>query len=372
MNLVDSITQRRYSVDLPIWSSPEGNLLDLEFHTQFPIEKIKQRSSNLWRYREAIPILEDANLITMHEGFTPLIPISLVGKNVWVKQEQLFSTGSYKDRGATVLISKAKELGITKVVQDSSGNAGCAIAAYAALAKMSCTIFLQNNTSPSKVAQMKSYGATINYIEGSREDVAEATLKAAQTEYYASHSWNSFFMHGTKTFAYEVCEQLGWKVPDSIILPAGNGTLILGCYIGFMDLLKAGVIDKMPKLIAIQSAHCDPLTQAFNQQKNTYDVISSTPTLAEGIAIAKPIRGNQMLEAVIKTKGLFLSVTDEALIEAWKYCASLGFYIEPTSAATIAGAIKYIKGYEDETIVTLFSGHGLKSTDSIKKMILPA
>lgn len=369
MKLLDNTLLKQYDTSSPIWQSPEGNLLDINFLANFPIEKISARPTNLWRYREAIPIVSDQAIVSFNEGFTPLLSINFNGKNIGIKQEQLFGSGSYKDRGATVLMSKVKELGIQQVVQDSSGNAGCAVAAYAAAAHISCAIYLQEDTSPAKIAQMKAYGAHIEFVKGTREDVAEVTLKAAREIYYASHSWNPFFFQGTKTFAYEVCEQLGWRTPDSVVLPAGNGTLVIGCYIGFMDLLKAGIIDKMPKLIAVQSEHCAPLAQAFANNNTQYRDIVTLPTLAEGIAIAKPIRGNQILKYVRETNGTFITVTESEIKAAWKDCAAKGFYIEPTSAATIAGLIKYMEGYPHEEIVSLFSGHGLKSTDKIMTMV---
>lgn len=369
MNLQDTFSHKEFDINSKIWQSPEGNLLDIHFLAQFPIDFIRSRNYNLWRYREAIPIQSDKNIVSFNEGFTPLLSINFKGKKIGIKQEQLFSTGSYKDRGATVLISKVKELGINKVVQDSSGNAGCAIAAYAAAANIDCSIYLQQDTSPAKIAQMNAYGAAIHFVNGSREDVAEVTIKAAQNAYYASHSWNPFFFQGTKTFAYEVCEQLGWRAPDSVVLPAGNGTLIIGCYIGFMDLLHAGIIDKMPKLIAVQSENCAPLAEAFFKNKTAYSNINSQPTLAEGIAIAKPVRGNQILQYVKESKGTFVKVSEIEIKNAWKVCALKGFYIEPTSAATIAGLLKYMEGYPREEIISLFSGHGLKSTDKILTLV---
>jgi threonine synthase len=369
MKLIDNTTGKYYSINEPIWKSPDGQLLSLAFEAQFNLEAISKRAPNLWRYREAIPIFNDNNIVSFQEGFTPLLWIDFEGKKVGIKQEQLFSTGSYKDRGATVLMSKIKELGIQKIIQDSSGNAGCAIAAYAAAANIHCTIYLQKDTSPAKIAQMQAYGASIEYINGTREDVAKAAFIVAQQTYYASHSWNPFFFEGTKTFAYEVCEQLGWKAPDSIVLPAGNGTLIMGCYIGFMDLLKVGIITKMPKLIAIQSEWCAPLAKAFKQGETDAEIVKTGITLAEGIAIAQPIRGSQILDNVRQSKGNFITVTESEIKAAWKICAQKGFYIEPTSAATIAGLLKYMEGYPHENIVSLFSGHGLKSTDKIVKMV---
>lgn len=364
MLLIDRITRTSFDSQTPIWQSPEGHLLDIEHEAVFPMDRIRSRPHSLWRYREAIPLQHDQNILSVNEGFTPLVDINLNGKRVTIKQEQLFSTGSYKDRGASVLMSKVKELGITEVIQDSSGNAGCAIAAYAAMGKIGCTIFVQADTSESKLTQMRAYGAKLKLIDGCREDVAAAALQAAQQTYYASHCYNPFFVHGTKTFAYELCEQLGWKMPDSIVLPAGNGTLIIGCYIGLMDLLKAGIISKLPKLIAVQSHNCAPLAAAFNHQ--TWS--GSSPTIAEGIAIAQPIQGQKIVECIRATNGIFVTVTESEIVEAWKTCAQQGFYIEPTSAATIAGALNYAEGYEGK-IVSLFSGHGLKSTASIQKIL---
>lgn len=369
MNLQDDILQTTFDINSHLWRSPENNLLNISFLAKFPLPTIHSRSQNLWRYREAIPIQSDQHIVSFNEGFTPLIQINFKGKKMGIKQEQLFSTGSYKDRGATVLMSKVKELGIEKVVQDSSGNAGCSIAAYAAAAGIGCAIYLQKSTSPAKIAQMKAYGAHIEFVEGSREDVAETTLKAAEQTYYASHSWNPFFFQGTKTFAYEVCEQLGWRSPDSVVLPAGNGTLVIGCYIGFMDLLQAGVISKMPKLIAVQTENCAPLAQAFFANETLYSDIPTQASIAEGIAIAKPIRGNQLLHYVRETLGTFVTVSETEIKAAWRECATKGFYIEPTSAATIAGLMKYMEGYPHEEIISLFSGHGLKSTDKIITMV---
>jgi threonine synthase len=368
MKLICTENNTQYNNNLPIWKSETGHLLDINFEARFFPDKMSSRPAGLWRYREAIPVFSEKP-ITMGEGFTPLLGINFKGKTVGIKQEQLFSTGSYKDRGATVLMSHAYNIGIREVVQDSSGNAGCAIAAYAALAGIKCTIYLQADTAPAKIAQMQSYGAAIEYINGSREDVAEATLVAAANTYYASHSWNPFFFQGTKTFAFEVCEQLGWKAPDSVVLPAGNGTLVIGCYLGFNDLLKAGIIDKMPKIIAVQAQHCAPLATAFDAGKTCYEAIATSPTLAEGIAIARPIRGNQIMQYVRESKGMFITVSEPEIKEAFLLCAQKGFYIEPTSAATIAGLLKYMEGYEDENMVSLFSGHGLKSTDKILKML---
>jgi len=366
--LIDSINGDKFDTNYTGFLSEAGNLLDLHHHHIFDIQALAKRPANMWRYREALPVANDEAIITFQEGFTPLLTVNLHGKKVFIKQEQLFTSGSYKDRGAAVLMSHVNELGIKKVIQDSSGNAGCAIAAYAAKANIDCDIFLQADTSPGKIAQMKMYGANIIKVNGSLEDAAAAAKAAAAANYYASHCYNPYFFHGTKTFAYEVCEQLNWQAPDAVVLPAGNGTLIIGCYIGFQDLLRAGYISNMPKLIAVQAANCAPLATAFTIGAISPAATTNTPTIAEGIAIAAPVRGAQMLHMVRETNGTFISVTEEEIKAAWIQCGKMGFYIEPTSAATIAGLIKYNEAYSDNTVVSLFSGHGLKSTEKVMKI----
>ncbi len=305
---------KEYDVNDIIWRCQCGGILDLEFTPYFDISQIKKRKPNLWRYREAIPIQKDDNIISFQEGFTPLFPIDINGVSILVKQDHLFPTGSYKDRGAAVLISKAKEIGVQHVVEDSSGNAGGAIAAYAAHANISSQIFVPKLTSPEKLFQIESYGSKLFKIPGSREETARAVLQAAQMSYYASHSWNPFFFQGTKTFAYEIWEQLNWKVPDVVILPVGNGTLLLGAWIGFNDLFKTGMIDRLPRLIAVQSSNCAPLAIAFQNLQSEPARVNSLPTIAEGIAIAEPVRGTQIIRAVKESNGYFITVDDPEIL----------------------------------------------------------
>jgi threonine synthase len=304
-----------------------------------------------------------------------MLELDFSGKKVLVKQEQLFQTGSYKDRGATVLISKANELGEGHVVEDSSGNAGCAIAAYAAAAGIGCDIYVPSGTSLNKLVQLELYGANVIKVPGSREDTAAAGELAADKCYYASHYWNPFFFHGTKTLAFEICEQLGWSAPDCVVLPVGNGTLVLGAFIGFSELRKADIIEDVPKIIAVQAANCAPLANAF---LDGFDRLPKNPsvefenTVAEGIEIAEPVRGNQILNAVKETNGSFITVTEKEIAAALLEVGKNGFYIEPTSAATIAGLKKYIhsgSGPGDEALVTVFTGHGLKSTEKMLKVL---
>ncbi len=367
--LICTECNREFSLNEKIWRCKCGGLLDIDFDATFPINKIKRRGPTIWRYREAIPIEDDINIITFNEGFTPLMEVDFQGKSVLVKQDHLFQTGSFKDRGASVLISKLKELRIKKIVEDSSGNAGSAIAAYCAKAGIDCEIFVPAKVSPGKLIQIHFYGAKVKKILGSREDTANAVLKAAERYYYASHIWNPFFFQGTKTFAFEVCEQLGWKSPDSIILPVGAGSLLLGVYIGFNDLLNASIIDRTPKIIAIQSVNCAPLYKAFKEDLKEIPKISKKDTIAEGIAIAEPIRGKQIIEAVLKSDGEFIVVDDFEIRRSLKEICKKGFYIEPTSAATIAGINKYLqKSTSGETIISVFTGHGLKTSEKMQRI----
>lgn len=369
--LICSKCDSQYALDKKIWRCDCGGVLDITFDSSFPRNKIEQRKKNMWRYREALPIRNDKNIVSFDEGFTPLIDVNFYGSIIQIKQDQLFTTGSFKDRGASVLISKVKELEIEKVIEDSSGNAGCAIAAYCARAGIAAEIFVPDNTAPEKLNQIERYGAKLNKVPGSREDTANTILQALteKQQYYASHSWNPFFFHGTKTIAFEVCEQLGWEVPDTFIVPVGNGTLLLGVYIGFNELLVAEVIERIPKLVAIQSAQCSPLYQAFNNGTNKIAKIEYQETIAEGIAIAEPIRGNQILNAVKESNGEFINVEDSEIIESLKYIGEKGFYIEPTAAATTAGINKYLEnGHEDENIISVFTGHGLKANEKILKI----
>ncbi len=176
----------------------------------------------MWRFREALPIENDENIVSFQEGYTPLLPFQVEGRPILLKQEHLFPTGSFKDRGASVLISRAKELGVERVVEDSSGNAGAAIAAYAAQAGIACDIYVPDNTSPAKLAQIKLYGARLHKIPGSRENTAEAARDMAKDHFYASHVWNPYFFQGTKTFSFEIWEQLGGQAPDTILCLDGH------------------------------------------------------------------------------------------------------------------------------------------------------
>lgn len=345
-----------YPADDLRWKSDTGALLDLSFTPSFDASALDGRAPIMWRYREAIPIADDTNVVSFDEGFTPLTPHAIDGRRILLKQDHLFPTGSYKDRGASVLISQAKALGVDSVVEDSSGNAGAAIAAYCARAGIRCDIYVPDSTSPAKLVQIRGYGAELHLVPGTREDTAAAALEAAEGRFYASHVWNPYFFHGTKTFAYEVWEQLGRRSPEEILIPTGNGTLLIGARIGFGELLEAGLTDRMPRLVAVQAENCAPLSQLF---EGNQPALPTAATKAEGIAIAAPARGEQIVDIVKETGGEVVTVSESEIDAAHREAAAAGWFVEPTCAAGLAAARK--RGTIDGDVVVPLTGHGLKA-----------
>lgn len=335
----------------------------------FPRDKIKVRNKTIWRYYEALPVANQENIVTLGEGMTPLVPALFEGQKILFKLDFISPTGSFKDRGTSFFISKLKEQKIKKVVEDSSGNAGASLAAYCAHSGIQCEIYVPDYTSAGKVVQIEMYGAKVRRIPGSREDTSAAAMQTARICYYASHNWNPYFLHGVKTIAFEIWEQLGWKIPDNIIVPAGQGSLVLGCQIGFNELKTAGEITNIPRIFAVQAANCAPLYQAFQKGLAEPVTIQKKETIAEGISSAFPIRGSKVLLAVKNSGGAIIAAEEREIWESLQKVSKLGFYIEPTSAASTAGLSQLInKGIikpKDSTVVIL-TGFGLKATDKIK------
>ena len=364
-------TGTTYPLNEPRWCDDDGGLLDVDVTTAFEKELIASRSPNLWRYREALPICHDAEIVSFDEGMTPLLHMELSGFPICMKLDYLFPSGSYKDRGSTVLISYLKAMGVSKVVQDSSGNAAASIAQYCARADIDCEIFVPETASSAKVRQIAACGASITKVAGSREATAEAALDIAKDSFYASHVWHPLYFQGTKTFAYEVCEQMGWQASDTIILPVSNGALMLGVYVGLNDLMKAGVIDKLPKLIAVQTESCAPVYNAFQEGKVDIESVEPQVTIAEGIAANAPRRGKQLLECVRETGGTCIVVSESEIKTALVEMCQMGFFIEPTAAVAVAGAKKYIRNHatDDEKIVSTLTGSGLKAAEQIAGIV---
>ncbi|HEY7127712.1 MAG TPA: pyridoxal-phosphate dependent enzyme [Ktedonobacterales bacterium] len=363
-----------------VWRCPFCKVpLDLmPFEMSLPLEAIKARPVTLWRYREALPFAADYTgweVVTMGEGMSPLMPFNARTPNVLLKVEYLMPTLSFKDRGAAVLIAKARELGAARVIADSSGNAGTAIAAYAARAGLACEVYVPASASPKKLKQMAAHGATVHAIPGSREDTAAAAIAAVERggAFYASHVYNPFFFQGTKTYAYELWEQLG-GAPEVLVLPVGNGTLVLGAYYGFNDLLKLGLIERLPRMLAVQAEGCAPLARAFAAGERDAAPVVNIGTEAEGIAIAAPARHREILAAVRDTNGLILTVSDAAIEAARHDLARQGFYVEPTAAAPYAGLVEYVNGSMSGQLPIphepLFAGNPLRG-EGTERVVVP-
>jgi threonine synthase len=252
-------------------------------------------------------------------------------------------------------------------VEDSSGNAGAAVAAYCREAGVKCKVYVPESVRPEKADRIRRYGAELRQVRGSREDCAREAQRAARKTYYASHSHNPFFLQGTKTFAYEICEQLDWQVPDAVVLPVGNGTLLLGSYIGFKDVIAAGLADRMPRLIGVQARACAPLYHAFHEGGEPGDgriEVAPGETMADGIAIASPVRGLQVLDAVRETGGTFCAVDDPEIVAALRDVAGKGFQIEPTAAVALAGLARFLaRGEPADVVVTAFTGNNAAAVE---------
>lgn len=370
VNYVCSSCHKKFAVSTFAYRCECGGAFELEKALLgLPLSELKSRINSLWRYREALPPIKDENIVTFSEGMTPLIKEKMFGKEILLKLDYLFPSGSYKDRGASIMVSKLKELGIKSVIDDSSGNAGAALSAYCARAGISCEIYCPASASEGKLAQIRLYGAKLNKIPGSREDTAKAIEEKAEKVFYASHNWNPFFLEGTKTVFYEICEQLNWKVPDSIVMPVGYGSIILGIALAGRELKDLGIIRSLPKLIAVQTEAISPIYEAF--WKGETKVTPSGQgqhTYAEGIACVNPIRGEQILQVLRETNGEVIKVSEDEIAEGINILAQKGIYVEPTSAVVVGALKKSLKVEEGKTNVVILTGSGLKATDKILKI----
>ena len=295
---------------------------------------------------------EPVHEITIGENQTPLLRFDVGNLDFLLKMESMQPTGSFKDRGAYTLINELHHLGIKKIMLDSAGNAGAAIAAYAAAAKMECTVYVPDDVSAEIIKQLTAYGAKIVKVADGRMKACAAVKQNLGDAYYASHVYNPLFFEGMKSMAYEMYEQLGDKVPDYIFIPVGNGTMLLGLYYGFEE------IGRMPHFVAVQSDKCAPLYEAFHGLPETPKRV----TIADGIRIEKPKRLSGMLKAIKNSDGDVITVKDTEILKAKQYMSSRGIYVETTSAAVLAGALSYFQAGKPDNykVILPITGHGLK------------
>jgi threonine synthase len=361
-----------------VWHCPEcGGPLRWQTERRFERGMIDSAASGLWRYADALPLRR--NLATsFDEATTPLVSIDIAGRTIGCKLDFLMPSGSYKDRGAAILIPALSQLGATHAVEDSSGNAAAAIAAYSARARIQCTVYAPAAASPGKLVQSLAYGADVVRVEGSRDDVATAAMDAAAATFgatYASHNWHPFFIEGVKTWAFEVWEQLGFRAPDAVVAPVGSGSMILGAQLAFGALLAAGEIERMPRLYGAQPAACAPIVAALEAGSTDTAPFARRATLAEGASIANPVRGRELLAAIRASGGGAVAVEEDEVVAGLRTSAAAGLYIEPTSALAIAAAKRLSDSgafSEHETVVAVLSGSGLKATEAIGNVLATA
>lgn len=339
-----------------------GGLWKLNYKAlKFDIDKVSKDKWGLLRYDKWLPVdnivLKE---VSLGEGMTPIVHLD---EDVMIKMDYFMPTLSFKDRGAVVLVAHAKSIGVKSVVQDSSGNAGNSVAAYSAKANIKCEIFIPEGTTPKKIDMIKSHGAKINVISGSRDHCADACRSKVEEEniYYASHVYNPFFYQGTKTYIYEVYEQLG-RIPKNLFIPLGNGTLLIGSIIGLEELLNSGLIKEMPNIYAVQGEHCAPFAETIEAGEKEIRKITPKPTMAEGIAIGAPMRSDEIIEYIYKYNIMIITAPEDRILPAREKLSKSGVYIEHTTAATYAAYLKLVKqvGKISDSLIPM-CGAGLKS-----------
>jgi threonine synthase len=341
----------------------------------FDPDAIAPHEMGIWRYAAMLPVvMPGQERVTLGEGWTPLIADQWDGKTVYWKQDALMPTGSYKDRGVSVMVTWLKSQGFAILADDSSGNAGASLACYAARAGLRSCIFVPNSAPEPKKAQIAVYGGELVEVPGPRSEATKAA--EAMTQYgsemaYASHAWHPAFLLGQMTVAWEIWEQLGRTVPDWLIAPTGHGGTLLGAWRGFQHLRSSGITNKLPRLIAVQA---EPYTPVYDAFRNGWHEIRPSPhmeaIIADGIAISYPVRWAALLDALRFSKGIAVALTNEAVRQAHHDLAARGIFVEPTSA-TVAAALRQLPAdliKPRDTVVAVLTGHGLKNPPKLSSM----
>lgn len=353
-----------------------GSLLDIKYdYSEVDAERIaKAKGEGVWKYRELLPFDEETKPITIDEGNTPLYRCDRLAKaigvsDLWVKHEGLNPSGSFKDRGMTVGVTKAVELGVKGVACASTGNTSASLAIFAAKAGFPCYVLLpKGKVALGKVAQAMMHGAQIFSLKGNFDDALRVVRVLCEEEsLYLLNSVNPYRLEGQKTIAFEVAEKLGWESPDRLILPVGNAGNISAIFKGFSELKTLGITDTMPKMTGIQAAGAKPIVRALKEGKAAITPEEKPETIASAIRIGNPVNAAKALVAIRESGGVAESVTDEEITEAQLELARLeGIGVEPASAASIAGLKKLVAigvVERDERIVCITTGHLLKDPE---------
>lgn len=360
----DPLTGARHALDEPRWCSDAQTPLMISALRGISRYDIETSKRSVWRYGAALP-RDIARPVSMGEGGTPMVERVWGSLRPHFKLEWFNPTCSFKDRGAAVMLSWLRQIGIKAVAEDSSGNGGAAVAAFGAAAGMDVTVFAPAYTSAAKVAQIRAFNAKVRLVEGPRENAEAEAIRASGDIFYASHNWQPFFLQGTKTLAYELWEDFGFQAPDNIVIPAGAGSNVLGCAIGFTELMASRQISKLPRLFVAQPLNCSPVDASFQAGVEERVPREVLPTVAEGTAIKHPVRLREVLRAVRLSGGQTVAVPEADIVAAVRKLAACGLYAEPTSA-TAAAALDLLQArgaiQASERTVVLLTGTGLKST----------
>ena len=333
------------------------------------------RVSSMWRYREILPVRRSENVVTLGEGWTPLIPTRRLGeslglKNLLVKDEGIIPTGSFKARGLSAAISKAKELGIKRVALPSAGNAAGAIAAYGARAGIEVYVFMPEDAPKVNAVESDVVGGKVVFVKGLISDAGKLVKDGAQEMgwFNVATLGEPYRVEGKKTMGLEVAEQLDWKLPDVIIYPTGGGTGIIGMWKVFDELEEMGWIgSERPRMVSVQAEGCSPIVKAYIEGKEESQFFEGANTVAAGLRVPKALGDFLILNAVRESKGKAIAVSDEELMADVRLISRLeGIFACPEGAATISALRKMVEAGEvdrDESIVLFNTGSGLKYTD---------
>ncbi len=377
-----------YGVDEVMYVCPkhgdDGNL-DVQYDYEVIASRISRESlvanpePSIWRYKPLIAVEPDSPVPPLRVGWTPLYEsprlAALLGlKHVWVKDDGVNPTASFKDRASAVAVVKAREVGAEIITTASTGNAAAAMAGLAASIGLPAVIFVPKTAPPAKIAQHLIYGARVLLVDGTYDMAVELTLKVAKAFgwYNRSTGYNPYMTEGKKTAALEICEQLAWNAPDRIFVPVGDGCIIGGIHKGLKDLFALGWIDHIPKIMGIQAEGSSALVDAWERGLQGWEMTEQpADTIADSISAGLPRDRNKALAAVRETDGAYLRVSDQEILDAIPVVArNTGVFSEPAAATAYAGLAKAVeKGLvaADERIVVLLTGSGLKDIKNAMK-----
>jgi threonine synthase len=327
----------------------------------------------MWRWSELLPIFEPQHIITLGEGDTPLLHLKQLGNklrcpNLFIKEEALNPTGSFKARGIAAAVSKAVELGIRKIVIPSAGNAGGALAAYAARAGINSLVYMPVNTPKANIEESRITGSTVELIDGSIADAAKYAHIASQSQGWFNMSTfkEPYRVEGKKIMGYEIAESFTWKLPDVIIYPTGGGTGLIGMWKAFQEMVGLGWLESttLPRMIAVQANGCAPVVKAFGSNETHCEYWQNASTIASGLRVPLSFADREILRCIRDSHGYAVSVSDEEILNSQRRIArDEGIFTCPEGAATLAGLEKLL-GYGvisvDETIILFNTGSGLK------------